>query len=147
MFFALFRFIIWNNVHFVGMYLLYLHQHTALRNSTILWPPLCITPAQKTLKHRSLSRRRWGRGGRRDWRRDLLYTTLRHVNCNRVVNYNRCWRVGIIAVISIFIWESFPTHHFENFVGDLYGIEIYEPKIQIRFPIYCWKATGVSVPR
>ena len=28
-------------------------------------------------------------------------------------------------------------------MGDLYGIEIYEPKIPILFPIYCWKATGV----
>ena len=85
-----------------------------------------------------------GGGEGRDKQGDFLYTILRHVNCNRVVDCNRCWLVGIIAVTLIFIRESFPTHHFENFVSDLYGIEIYEPKIQIRFPIYCWKATGVS---
>ena len=28
-------------------------------------------------------------------------------------------------------------------MGDLCGIERYEPKIHILFPIYFWKATGV----
>ena len=84
-----------------------------------------------------------GGGGRRDGRGNLSYTTLRHVNCNRLVDCNGCWQVGIIAVTSIFIRASSPTHYFKNFVGDLYGIEIYEPRIQIRFPIYCWKAMGV----
>ena len=76
-------------------------------------------------------KRRYGRG-------DLSYTTLRHIKCNS------CWQVGITAVISIFIRVSFPTHNFENFVGDLYVLESYEPNIPIRFLIYCWKATGIS---
>ena len=66
------------------------------------------------------------------------YTTLRPVNCNS------CWQAGITDVTSIFIRASFATHHFENFVGDLYVLEGYEPKIPIQFLIYCWKYTGVN---
>ena len=79
-----------------------------------------------------------GGAGRRDERVDLLYTTLRRVKCNRVVNCNRFWRVGITAVTSVFIQASLFTHNFENFVVDLYGIESYEARIPILFKICFW---------
>ena len=64
MFCALFRCIIWNSVHFVGIYIFYLHQHTVPSNITIQLHSLCVTPTQQTLKYGALSgvgRSWWGR--------------------------------------------------------------------------------------
>ena len=85
-----------------------------------------------------------GGGGSRDRRGDIFYTILQCVICNILFDCTRCCRVDITDITSILIQARLPTHNFENFMGDVYGIECYKPKIPIWFTIYCWKATGVS---
>ena len=75
---------------------------------------------------------------RRSIRQVTSYTALRQIKCSS------CLQISITAVTSNIIHASFPTHNFENFVGDLYVLISYEPKIPIPYLIYRWKSTGVN---